>query len=815
MPPPPPYPSVNLSQEAKAIGTHIQRIANSPQAAQAFATLKKKAEQFASDGKLDEAKHTVAKALQLTPHDKTLVKDVARLSIDKAKQFENSQDFDKAIRYARQSLAFDGTSADARKMLDGLLEKTGINATSAADRIKNAELLASQGRSDEAAVEYQAALRLKPSADAHIGLGNLAWKAGQKDKAKAEYQEAIEVEPTTAAGHRQLGALKYAQSDIVAANAELSRALILDPHDKQAAKTLVELWQRQVSQVPGSNSHLGLARAYQLAGDLSSAQTEYRTVAQADPNNPHLPACRQSFKLALARQEADKAVEAAHTLETQGALPEAYQKVYEAVGLSPGDADLRVYQGHILEKLNRFESAKQAYMNALKVDPHNLLAAARLKALPTQAPPPLAPAISGSAGSLGSAGSAGSAGPFVAPPPLSATAGSALPLAVTHDPVANISNFAYALRNHMVTQKTQLQKIEDAAHQMIRTIGGGSPTELSLASDGVSAAGGISASSSIGATGIGASNDPLAGSVSGALSSAASAIAAAKGGAPSATPPITASPGFDASTSAPVAGAATTAAAAGSSSDLLNAMPKADGAYKKLMVLQKKNEQLQQQVQKMSQALKKARTGGQSNGASDSSSASTADPGLNDAPPLAPPISTNRISDAPAVAPSFSQSALDYPVDPAALKPMLPVGYDPLASNPINTSAPAQSAPPQPAPPQPVAGAMTPATVRLELQGADPQVTGVELSVLLLNDSDHPLMLPKNMRAIIKYNNRRDAEVKPVFKESFVPSHGQLRGVIRIPFDKVDPTADLLLPGLLPPGSSSRDLHLTTSMASR
>src|SRR5207244_3734283 len=108
---------------------------------------------------------------------------------------------------------------------------------------------------------------------------------------------------------------------------DLSHALTLDPSDTASKKTLLELWQHQVSHNPkDANAHLGLARAYQLGGDLPSAQSEYRQVVRLDPTNPNLPAARQSFKLALARQEARRSLEAAKTLEAHGAAKEAYQK---------------------------------------------------------------------------------------------------------------------------------------------------------------------------------------------------------------------------------------------------------------------------------------------------------------------------------------------------------------------------------------------------------------------------------------------------------------------------------------------------------
>src|SRR5262249_38712302 len=100
-----------------------------------------------------------------------------------------------------------------------------------------------------------------------------------------------------------------------------------------------------------------------------------------------------------------------------------------------------------------------------------------------------------------------------------------------------------------------------------------------------------------------------------------------------------------------------------------------------------------------------------------------------------------------------------------------------------------------------------------ELKGIEPHVNGVELAVVLSNNQDRSLSISPKMKAVIRYSNRSDAEVKAVFKDSSVPAHGQISGTIKVPFDKVDPQADVVIPNLLPPGNGNRDIHLTTEMA--
>ncbi|MGH9549876.1 MAG: tetratricopeptide repeat protein, partial [Terriglobales bacterium] len=284
-----------------------------------------------------------------------------------------------AAKTAQEALAVDSNNVSAKQILAQSAGKSGISTGSGAQ-----------------------------SADSHVAQGDAAMRENKRELAKQEYQRALEINPNSASALRQMGILRLQQSDIVGANTDLSRALVLNPNDKIAAKNLTELWQRQVSRNPKEvTGHLGLARAYQQGGDLKSAQSEYRTVVSMDPQNPNLPAARQSFKLALARQEAQRSIAAAHTLEGQGLIPDAHQKAVEAVGLCPGDVSMRLYQGRLSEKIGRYNEAHDAYMNVLREDPTNEEAAKALAGLPPlaapqmvtgQAAPPLAPPVAGFAG---------------------------------------------------------------------------------------------------------------------------------------------------------------------------------------------------------------------------------------------------------------------------------------------------------------------------------------------------------------------------------------------------------------------------------
>ncbi len=100
-----------------------------------------------------------------------------------------------------------------------------------------------------------------------------------------------------------------------------------------------------------ASAHLGLARAYQVTGDLDSARKEYKTVVKIDTNHPNLPAARQSFKLALAKREAKRSFDFAHSFEIQGQLAAAYQKASDAVELYPSEVSYQAYKVRLAGEL--------------------------------------------------------------------------------------------------------------------------------------------------------------------------------------------------------------------------------------------------------------------------------------------------------------------------------------------------------------------------------------------------------------------------------------------------------------------------------
>ena len=450
------------------------------------------ADQLVKDGKLQQAQELLEKYDKVYPKNAAIDSKLSQVSLDRAKYYVRHDDYVEGAKQARIALAHNSSNTEAKHVLEQVLRHHGIEPNHSMSRVKLGDVLFSQGKLKEARVEYDAALKADHSTGAYIGLGNISLRENKLKDAKTNYQLALDKDPESAVALRQLGIVRYKLKDVVGANTDLSRALVLNQSDKLAGQTLVELWQRQVSLRPkDANSHLGLARAYQLSGDLKSAQNAYRTVVSIEPNHPNLPAARQSFKLALARQEAQKTYEAAKTLDASGAVPEAYNKAAESVSLSPGDVKFRLYQAELAERLGNAPEAKHLYMEVLRQDPKNLIAAQKVKTLTEHLSAgeaaqslrgPLgaatgdglqtqAGALDAAAGALAQGASAGALYSALGTPRLRGVEGPALatlPAAPgttqipTADPVQNMSGFLGQLRNHMLLQKKELQKQEDS-----------------------------------------------------------------------------------------------------------------------------------------------------------------------------------------------------------------------------------------------------------------------------------------------------------------------------------------------------------------
>ena len=441
----PPPAAVSAEPAARQSAAEIET--NTSVQSSTVKQMKERALQLEKSGKLEDAQNILVKAAEQNHEDRSLLVQLSRVDLLRAEYYLKKNIFQEALLSTRQALFSLPNNQEAIRMLSRLYKATGADPTSVNNRLKTAEALYNQGRYWEAEVEYQASLSLKVTAEAYVGLGKVAQKQKEPETDRACFGRALEIDANSANAHRELGLCSLTGGDIVSANFELSRALILNPADPEAGQALVKLWQDQVAKVPGANSHLGLARAYQLQGNLQAAQAEYRTVVQIDPQNPALPAARQSFKQALSRQKAGKSLLDAKALQSQGLLVDAYKKVCEAASYSPGNINCLLFQGELLEQLRQPVQARLIYLSILEFDPQNLLAIQKIKLLENAlAARGQAPVFTGPA----AVNSQVSGVPYnkFAPPGYtgaSATTGNASET----DQVNSLSNFIGSLRNYM------------------------------------------------------------------------------------------------------------------------------------------------------------------------------------------------------------------------------------------------------------------------------------------------------------------------------------------------------------------------------
>lgn len=404
--------------------------------------LRQKSADLIKQGRLSEAEALLKSAYKKSDANEMLASALSNVNLERAKSLLSSKNVESAVSYARQALYYNPGNSTAAKLLDDLHIKLGIDPKDLASRLKVADQLASQHNIPAAIVEYRSAQKIKPSAWAHTGLGNLAMVSNQPKLAKEEFEKAVHLDPNAAYAHRQLGMLKLTSGDIVGANTDLGRAVILDPKDQLASQAYVHLWQKQVSASPNdANNHMGLARAFQLTGDLPSAQAAYQQAVRLNPSHPNLPAARESFKRATHKQAVQSHLKQAQGLELQGALPEAEQHIKEAISHNPSDPNIRLYHALLLEKMGQNSAAYNAHLSVLKADPSNATATQHSRMLAT-----MLPATAATTADTLTAADAGSVD------------------------VAQLSGFAGSLRNHMLNEQKRLEGVEQVAHQTVRHI---------------------------------------------------------------------------------------------------------------------------------------------------------------------------------------------------------------------------------------------------------------------------------------------------------------------------------------------------------
>ncbi|MBK9202595.1 MAG: tetratricopeptide repeat protein [Candidatus Obscuribacter sp.] len=834
VPPPPPAQS-NLLPRSLTTSTDTGAVAQSatarsidppsrtnvhvPLSANRINQIKNDANLLAKKGKLHEAQALLEKYSREYPQDVALKTELAKINLARAKNYSKAGDHALAAKHARLAVANAKAApeigASAESTLHSSIAKLGVNPKNAEQRKVLGDKLSAQNRHSEALVEYQAAAKLSPSVANHVSVGNAAAMSGQHMEAKAAYQEALELNPDSSSALRQLGMTRLKLRDYTGASADLTRALILDQSDKVAANALIGQWREQVASRPSDpNSHLGLARALQVAGDLTAAQAEYKTVVQLNPSHPHLPAARQSFKLALAKQEAKKAYDLAQSLEKEGALSAAYQKASDAVGLYPSDKNYKAYWETLGEKI-------------------------RAQGIPA-APPPLSPEAAAQLAAL--------AQPGEQPPQASLPTAQNLGLAQTpaaqqaqfagengyrpmntDTQVSSISNFLSTMRDFTVQQQNQIDATSKATREALKSLGTGGAVPAIEAT--------ASSTTTTTATATAATADEALASATQALANTTGGIAAAAPAAQATTPMSLTGLAMGARDAATSGGGSTLGNMMNYGSTTMPAL--STGRFK--MINQSDVSSI---LQKAGNRFTQAPAGSEQTalGAYPAPAVNALSPQVAPlAPQGAPQAMTQSMPQTmsqamPQATPQNglydnNQSAINNPSSPfGATQSQANQGDQMIQSmrqaapqKYLNENTPGEQAVATNLPPSASAAplALKPAlpipqtSARLYLAGVKAGKNDVQLKVLLRNDGATAIKLPGTTDGVLRSNGKADQSIKVSFGSRNLSVGGSVSGTITVPGASLDPSADIFIPGQNIANANLSDLHLTVPISQK
>jgi Flp pilus assembly protein TadD len=179
------------------------------------------------------------------------------------------------------------------------------------------ELLAQQGRLDEAAIHFTKALDINPSfAHARHNMGMIFVQRGNLDEAIQEFQKAIELEPTFADAYNKLGAALASRGRLDEAIASFSKAIEINP--------------------AYGSAHANLGSAYEQQGRLTEAIAEYALAIQSTADTTM--AAQTHFKLGRLLARTGKRREAAENFKEALRLKPDFAQAQQALnGITQGN----------------------------------------------------------------------------------------------------------------------------------------------------------------------------------------------------------------------------------------------------------------------------------------------------------------------------------------------------------------------------------------------------------------------------------------------------------------------------------------------
>jgi protein O-mannosyl-transferase len=215
------------------------------------------------------------------------------------------------------------------------------------------DLLAAEGRLDEAMVYFEKALKLLPNSEyPHYNRGHLLEILGKWDEAKNEYYSALELNPCYTLPYNRLGLLLISRGRFEEAIAFLKNSLELDGANPE--------------------THYDLAKAFAAIGHRKEAEELVHVAILTAPNY-----AVNNNMLGL-------------VVADRGRIYEAIEHFQRAIDAQPNYVEARNNLARILMKNARLSEAALQYKAVLKIDPQNAEARdgmAQLRAIRGHSPP--------------------------------------------------------------------------------------------------------------------------------------------------------------------------------------------------------------------------------------------------------------------------------------------------------------------------------------------------------------------------------------------------------------------------------------------
>lgn len=366
-------------------------------------------------GQLDQARRNLQRALAMLPSSPATYVDLGTVylrlgdldmglgQIEAGLHVPNptgpDPDWDTAIADLRKALSAKPDNAEAHNVLGLLLGHKGADTqdvlaqfreairlrSNFVEAYNNMGLVLAQNNDDQGAIAaFREALRIQPNyADAHANLGSVL-SATDSDEAVRELEKAIALAPGSVKAQFNL-AVAYGSNPNYGAAKEieqLRKVLAVEPKFPQA--------------------HLALGKALFTTGQVDESVGELQEAVQLDPQST---AAHYQLGLALARvgrkeqataelkksrelasvddrkHNADLDIAEARIALDKGELDEAAGKLHHALTLQPDWADAEHLLAIALEKRGDTEGAVAAYQKTLELNPGDVQAREKLKAL--------------------------------------------------------------------------------------------------------------------------------------------------------------------------------------------------------------------------------------------------------------------------------------------------------------------------------------------------------------------------------------------------------------------------------------------------